>query len=410
MSTINISPASTLSRKILPSTGTHSDVLAGTNGIYTSSLFLSGAVDALKLAYQTFVGNILDIELQPSNIYMAYENAVTKYSYFINAHQAQNVLYDVLGFTTASFDQFGNVTAGESIATKYPNFTLGYARNIAQAFGGEIGLGGVHNQYSASISLVDGVQDYDLNAILLASSYSGTVEGKQINIKDIYFRTRQADWSFFSMFGGGYAAFGIGGYGSFSNYANSSMFRLYPTWQTKLEAMAYEDALWTRTAHYSFTIINNKLRLFPIPKVASTTNNKIWFTFQVQDSPWSGSQTGSATNGINNLNNIPLSNLPYDSINAVGKQWIRDYFLALVAERLSWSRGKTDTIPIANGPVKLNSNELMSWASQEKQKLEQELKDYLDKTAYAEITRRKKEAVDDAMSILAGVPSLIWMR
>lgn len=407
MSTVNISPASTISAKRLPSTGTYSEVLSYTNNIYTSSQFISGAVDALKLAYQTFVGNILDIELQPSNIYMAYERAVTKYSYFINAHQAQNVLYDLLGFATATFDQNGNITAGSDVSTKYPNFTLGYARNMAQAFGGEVGLGGVVNQYSASFDLQVGVQDYDLQAVLEASSeFSGIVNGRHVNIKEIFFRTNRADWRFFGLWGN-YGT--VGGYGAYSGYANSSMFHLYPIWQTKLEAMTYEDAMYTRTSHYTFQIINNKLRIFPVPQ--STWNvTKMWFYFQVVDSPLSSSNSNSAQSGINNLNNVPLANIPYDSINSVGKQWIRDYFLALVAEELSFSRGKIDSIPIANGPVKLNSAELASWARDEKQRLEDELKDRLDKLAYSEITRRKKEAVDDAMGILGGVPVFFYMR
>jgi len=419
MSTINLSPTSLYSRRILPPTGTFSEVLAATNQIYTSSLFITGAVSGLKLAYQFFVGNILDIELQASNVYMAYENAVTKYGYFINAHQAQNVLYDVLGFATATFDQNGNIIVGEDISTKYPNFTLGYARNVAQALGGEVGLGGVQNQYSASFDIQDGVQDYNLNSLLLGSEFSGVVTGRQVNIKDVFFKTRASQWRFFGgMYGaggyGGFGGYGVGGGGgAYSGHANSSQFNLYPAWQTKLEAMAYEDKMWTRTSHYSFQIINNNLRIFPIPRINYLTENKFWFTFQTQNNPWSaasGSANSGSTGAINNLNNIPLGNIPYDSINSFGKQWIRNYFLALVAEMLSFSRGKIDSIPIANGPVKLNSAELMTWAGQEKDKLEKELKEYLDKLAYPEITRRKKEAVEDAMAILGGVPTFFYMR
>lgn len=417
MSTINLSPQSTLSRRKLSSTGSYSEVLLYTQNIYTSSQFISGAVDGVKLAYHFFVGNILDIELETSNIYIAYEQAVTKYGYFINAHQAQNVLYDLLGFATATFDQNGNITAGTDVSTKYPRFSLGYARTMAQAFGGEIGIGGVNNQYSASFDIQDGVQDYDLNEILNNSEFSGIVDGKKINIKDVYFKSRNAQWRFFGAFAGAYGGYGgygsVGGYGVYSGYANSSMFHLYPAWQTKLEAMSYEDTMWTRTSHYSFQIINNKLRIFPIPSLSYDGNNKFWFTFQIENDPWtneSGSFNSGSTGAITNLNNLPLANIPYDSINSVGKQWIRNYFLVLVAEMLSFSRGKIDQIPIANGPVKLNSGELASWAAQEKEKLERELKEYLDKLAYPEITRRRKETVDDAMGILNGVPSLLYMK
>lgn len=408
MSTINISPQSLLSAKRLPETGTYNNVLSSTLGIYTSSMFISGAISALKLAYNFFVGNVLDIELQERNIYQAYENAVNKYSYFINAHQAKNVLFEALGFTTASFNELGNITSGMDISTKYPNFTLGYARQIAQAYGAEIGVGGNIPQYSASFDVIGGLQDYDLQGLLEQSAeFSGIVNNQKVQIKDIYFKTHLANWRFFGQWGN-YGA--VGGLGAYSAYANNSRFHIVPVWENKLQAMSWEDALWTRTAHYSFQIVNNKLRLFPIP-LSGSAPDRFWFTFQVAGNAFSGTgPSTSSLNGVNNLNNMPLANIPYDSINSVGKQWIRDYFLAIVAEMLSFSRGKFDSIPIANGQVRLNSAELASWAAKEKEKLEQDLQKKLDELAYNEITRRKKETIQDALEILGPVPSLIYMK
>ena len=36
--------------------------------------------------------------------------------------------------------------------------------------------------------------------------------------------------------------------------------------------------------------------------------------------------------GVNNLNTLPFNNLPYESINSMGKQWIRKYALALMED------------------------------------------------------------------------------
>jgi hypothetical protein len=51
--------------------------------------------------------------------------------------------------------------------------------------------------------------------------------------------------------------------------------------KTKLQAVAYEDHLYTRTSHYSYEIIDNKLRIYPTPD--SVSPEKFWFRFTVQN-------------------------------------------------------------------------------------------------------------------------------
>ena len=43
--------------------------------------------------------------------------------------------------------------------------------------------------------------------------------------------------------------------------------------------------------------------------------------------------------GINNMNNLPFANLPYGSINSIGKQWIRRFALSL--SKINTSEFKT---------------------------------------------------------------------
>jgi hypothetical protein len=44
-------------------------------------------------------------------------------------------------------------------------------------------------------------------------------------------------------------------------------FQVIPVWQNKLQAIQYEDHLYTRTSHYSYEIVNNQLRLYPTPQM-----------------------------------------------------------------------------------------------------------------------------------------------
>ena len=115
----NLQPQSTVSSVVLPSTGSHSEVadfLA--YGIYTTSSFISGAVDQVAYTFNKLGGNVLDLEISTRNVYNAYEEACLEYSYLINTHQAKNVLSDLMGNTTGTFNQDGEFVDFEKALTK----------------------------------------------------------------------------------------------------------------------------------------------------------------------------------------------------------------------------------------------------------------------------------------------------
>ena len=63
-------------------------------------------------------------------------------------------------------------------------------------------------------------------------------------------------WRFYGYYGGLNVVGNLHQYGQF---ADDSSFDLVPAWQNKLQAMAYEDAIYTRNSHYSYEIKNNNL-------------------------------------------------------------------------------------------------------------------------------------------------------
>ena len=56
----------------------------------------------------------------------------------------------------------------------------------------------------------------------------------------------------------------VGNLSYYGQYADDSTFEVIPVWQNKSQAMAFEDAIYTRTSHFSYEIKNNKLRYFLI--------------------------------------------------------------------------------------------------------------------------------------------------
>ena len=422
MSIPDLSPASTSNANILPATGSEASVAVTLPfGIYASSnAFLSGAADQVAFTYKKLGGDVLDIELAEGSVYSAYEEAVLEYSYLVNLHQTKNAVSSYLGGTTGSFDQDGQLVdgdplSGSNVALRYPTrYDYGYLRKVTDKMATEAGFGGVESIYSASVDTVPGLQDYDLQTIISASSATDTsssfyqqVGDKRVIIRKVFFKTPRAMWRFYGYYGGFSV---VGNMRTYGQYADDSTFEIVPTWQNKLQAMAYEDALHTRISHYSYEIHNNQLRIFPRPDATSPEKFWVQFTIQSQYDGWEDEPgVDSGAEGINNMNTLPFENIPYENINAIGKQWIRRFALALTKEILGQVRGKFSTVPIPGESVTLNAGELLSQAKAEQAALRDELKAILDEITYDKLAAKDAGLQDSAKKIVQNVPAGIYV-
>ncbi len=424
MSLPTLRPTSTTSAITLPSSVSDllSDSVAPADsqiveacplGVYsTSAAFVSGAVSQVAFTFKRLGGDVLDIELTSGSVFAAYEEAVLEYSYIINVHQAKNTLGSALGSETGSFDHRGEITTGpENYALKYPKFSFETSFRIADAFATEAGIGGTTPIYSASISTQAGIQDYDLQNIVSSSSDAGGVEfanlvgDKRIKIRQVYYVTPRQMWRFYGYYGGLNV---VGDYHNYGQYADDSTFQVIPAWHNKMQAMSYEDHLYTRTSHYSYEIIDNKLRLYPIPDNVSP--DKFWFRFTIEDGDiWTDSHE-AGQNGVNNMNTMPFENLPYENINSMGKQWIRRFALALSKETLGQIRGKFGgNVPIPGDNVSLNASDLLSQAKEEKDKLREELAKNLDEMTYSKLIATDSEMTENAEKVMSRTPLKIFV-
>jgi hypothetical protein len=414
-----LTPVSQMSKAILPITGTAGNVAATLPlGIYTSNAFLSGAADQVAYTYKKLGGDVLDIEMLAGNVYANYEEAVLEYSYLVNLHQSKNILSNVLGQTTGTFDQDGNVVTGPTnVNLKFPRVTFEYERRVADSFSFNADVGGTIPIYSASFQITEGEQDYDLQAIISGSSatgvqpngdpaiFAGIVGNKRVIIKKVFFKTPGAMWRFFGYYGGLNV---VGNLLYYGQYTDDSSFEVIPVWQNKLQAKAYEDHLFTRLSHYSYELKDNKLRIFPQPQLVGTYRF-MWVEFSVIPDSWDeASDVDTGIGGVNNINTIPFDNLPYENINAIGKQWIRRFALALSKETLGQIRGKFNPIPIPGSDITLNASDLLSQAQNEQEKLREELKTILDELTYAELAKRDAEITEAVNVIQTKVPMLIF--
>lgn len=409
-----LTPSSTQSAITLPATGSTNDVAAALAiGYYTgSAAFLAGAAAQVAYTYQRLGGDILDIEIKADNVYNHYEEAVLEYSYIVNLHQARNSLGSALGGATGSFDHKGEITEGAAdVSTKYPKFQFEYAFRVADKFSTESLVGGSERIYSASFDTVTDKQDYDLQAIVAENiaeggvPYDGIDPERRIKIRQVYYVTPRQMWRFYGYYGGLNV---VGDFHTYGQYADDSTFQVIPTYQNKLQAIMYEDHLYTRTSHYSYEIIDNRLRIYPSPDRVSPT--KFWFRFSVTENNAFTTGSVDGVEGVNNMNTLPMQNIAFESINSIGQQWIRRFSLALSKETLGQVRGKFgNKVPIPGDSVTLNASELLTQAKEEQNKLREELNKQLDEMLYSKLAEVDKGMIDNTNSIVGNAPLKIFV-
>ncbi len=232
--------------------------------------------------------------------------------------------------------------------------------------------------------------------------YVGKLDGKRILIKKVYYKTPHAMWRFYGYYGGLNVVGNLHNYGQFSD---DSTFQLVPAWHNKAQAMAFEDAIYTRMSHFSYELKNNKIRLHPMPHRGGPQT--FWIEFSVPEDSWSSDNAG--VDGVNNMNTLPMGNLPFKNINAIGKQWIRRFALSLCKEILGQVRSKFGNVPIPGESVTLNGSALLSEAKAEQNALRDELKTTLAEMTYAKLSEKDAGISENTEKVLDKVPNYIFV-
>ena len=305
-----------------------------------------------------------------------------------------------------------------NLSLKYPKFDFAYARRVTDGISSEATVGGSQTVYSASFGVMTDQQDYDLQSIILSASVDpansslpfyqklGTeTDASKLLIKKVYFKTPRAMWNFYGYHGGLNVAGNLSTYGQ---YADDSTFQVVPVWQHKAQAVSYEDSVNTRTSQFSYELRNNRLRIFPVPQ--SDYPEKMWIEFVTPGDTWIEEDNSKAgITGINNLNTMPLQNIPYLNINSIGKQWIRKFALSMSKEMLGLIRSKFSSIPIPGNEITLNGDALISQAKEEQQALREELKTTLDELTYSKLMEGDVEMVKNSSEVMSEVPLEIYV-
>lgn len=366
-------------------------------------VFQVDAPGAAKWAANRLGYPIVDVELIDTIFYSCFEEAALEYGAQVNQFNIRNNISLLQGLST-SIDVTQKNVQGSS---------LPFIIRLAKSYGTEFGTGGDVDWKRGHIDAKVGVQNYDLQEL-----WGNTVEsGSRIEVRRVFHDAPPAAariYDPFSMTGMSYS--NVLNEMGFAGYSPAVQFLMTPIYEDLLRMQAIEFNDLVRKSAYSFELINNKLRLFPIPN----SNLTVYFDYLInkdRDSQvyTSGSSyyqvSGSSSDGpeIGDYSNVPYNIIQYQNINSVGRQWIRKYFLALCKEVLGSIRQKYQTIPIPGAEVTMDGGELRQEAQAEKTDLVTQLRENLDATGRKAQMEMKSAEAQQLQETLQKIPLGIYI-
>jgi hypothetical protein len=365
-------------------------------GLYdTDSTFQSDAPKFANWSAKRLGYPIMAIELQDSQFYTCFEEAITEYSAQVNQFNIRENLLSLRGQATGSAN---NVTHKRVT----PNFAD--AIRVSEQYGTEAGVGGTVDFKSGSISVGSDSQVYDLNSLWAAVSESGNA----IEIRKVYYEASPAVQRYFDP----YAGTGAGSYNMLDGFGWGNMtpavqFMMMPIYADLLRIQAIEFNDQIRKSAHTFELRNNKIRIFPKP----TTSYKLWFEYVLKSDRDDPTQTayGETSNVVSDFSNVPYDNMEYQYINDVGKQWIRKYGLALTKELLGMIRSKYGSIPVPNAETTLDGDTLRSEATTEKEFLVTQLRENLEASSRKIMLEADSDEATRLQEKLSKVPLPIYI-
>ncbi|OUW63301.1 MAG: hypothetical protein CBD58_00425 [bacterium TMED198] len=338
---------------------------------------------------------IVAIEMPTGSFYACYEEAITEYSAQVNQFNIKDNILALQGQETGSGSTKTDLTHRKLTST------LGRNIQLAEQYGTEAGVGGTVAYKTGSITVASGSQEYDLNSLWANVSESGNA----IEVRKVFYEGSPAVTRYFDP----YAGTGDGSYNMLDSFGwgNNSpavQFMMMPMYADLLKIQAIEFNDQIRKSAYSFTLVNNKLRIFPNPE----TTYSLHFHYLVKKDRDTTLQ-GTTTGVITDFSNAPFNNMTFKDINEVGKQWIKKYGLALCKELLGTIRSKYASLPIPNAETNLDGDTLRAEAATEKETLVTQLREMLEQTSRRALLEADKDEAEFLNEKLAKVPYPIYI-
>jgi hypothetical protein len=354
---------------------------------------------ATRLGYPT-----VDIEMIDVQFYACFEEAVSEYSAQVNQFNIRNNLNVLRGYPKSENKNFSQTMVDGSF--------VGTIFRMSQAYGTLAQVGGDTDIKKAYIDLEVGKQEYNIAALAKDSATSQSFStlfnsASKFEITKVFFEATPAIQRFFDPYSvGAQGTLNLLDEFGFGQYSPAAQFLLMPLYEDTLRIQHIELNDQIRKSAYTFNIVNDKIKVFPIPTVR--TPKRIYFEY-FSSNEFDKNAVVIKDNTVSDYSDIKYDFIAYADINDVGKQWIRKYTLALAKELLGAIREKYSTIPIPDGEVSLDGAALRAEAQTEKDTLITQLRENLDELGRNKQFEYKKNEADYHQEMLKKIPLTIYI-
>ena len=332
---------------------------------------------------------LMDVELQDISFYAAFEEAVTTYGNEVFQYKIRENYLNLEGSDT-----------GSSANGKLIEPSLNRTVQISKNYGTEAEVGGNVTKYTGSLNISASQQNYNLDTWASDQGIDGSIE-----VRKVFYEAPPAILRYFDPYAGtGTGIQSLMDAFDFGSYSPGVNFLLMPASYDILKVQAIEFNDQIRRSAYSFELVNNQLKLFPVPK----NSGRLYFEyFKAEDKKGAVYSTDSGL--ITNVAEVPYDNPTYKYINSVGRQWIFRYTLALAKELLGYIRGKYQTVQIPGSETTLNQADLLSDARSEKEVLITQLREMLEQTSRQTMMEKQAMEGENLSKTLNQVPMTIYI-
>ena len=374
-------------------------------GFFDSDATFQTEADGMVLFVKRKLGDdVLSVELTKKEIWACFEEATLEYSRHIQELQIESQLANVMGQPTSSIN----------LTNTYPQTSLDFLLRMADAYAYNAGVGGSFDVALGYFVLQPGVQDYNIYTQLSSSVGTGLVVdqlasgsvGKLRVLEVFHFEPLAAQT--FLLNASNITNFLATNF-NYESYVNSTVFYVLPVFEDVVRRGMLKEAFRVRRSNYSYLVQGSNIRIFPIPTtdidlMAGTGQARLYVKVLPPINVLDPAFQDDSIFGVSGPQNVPFSVLPYSTISQPGREWIRQYTLALARELLGIIRSKFQTIPIPNADLTLDGQAMIAAGREDKDKLTTNLVEFLNKLTTQALTAQQADIAANMNKLLSLIP------
>jgi hypothetical protein len=373
--------------------------------------------DAMVTFVKRMLGDdVLSVELSKKEIWTCLEQATLEYSRMVQELKIISQLANVLGQPTGSTD----------LTNRYLQQNLDFLYRLSDAYAQAAYVGGNYDYVLGFTALVPGKQDYNLytdfhattnydprggnltgpDLGLIVDTLPEGLKGKLRVMEVFHFEPLAAQT--FLLNASNITNFLATNF-NYESYVNSTVFYVLPVFEDVVRRGMLKEAFRVRRSNYSYEVVGSNIRIYPQPQSYDQFDGTIpggyglgnlYVRFYTPTSVLEPDFQDDSIYGVSGPENVPFSILPYSTITVPGRQWIRQYALALSREVLGLNRNKFKVIPIPNADLQLNGAELIEQGRADQEKLMTNLKEFLEKLTYEKLLESQANIAEAMQKML----------